>query len=156
MYNAFKMNKKIKYFLVLSIIVILSLTVYFFLNRKENDTPPKENLVLLNTKSPYSKNSAPINPTLGIIFNFNATLNTSPILVSVTPFTPFDVERLESDHKSLIVRPLKDWEYRTKYTIIIKKGLLSEDGKKELDSDYNYTFELNEPPDDIIQMPPPH
>lgn len=150
------MNKKIKIVFVLLFLVTLGFIINSFLRKKEKpDTSSKEKLVLLNTNPSVGTNVSWINPTLGIIFNFDTPLNVSTAFVTITPYTPFRVERSASNPNSLIVRPLEYWNYQTVYTITIKKGLLSEDERKELDFDYNYTLKLNEPPSDIIQMPPP-
>ena len=155
------MSKKKKVSLFILIILALLLGVFLFLLYKDKKKtqpatllPIKAGLNLVDTIPSPGKLQL-FNPTIGISFCFDATLDLSSAMVNVSPHIPFKVNLGINNSNCFVVSPEGVWRRGTSYKIIVMKGLTSEDKKQELKEDVTYKIEFESPPEDIPQMPPP-
>lgn len=140
------MSRRRKIIFVFLGLFLLTALAYFFFGRKAPEAPPpRGELKLLETVPPPGK-SQTLHPTTGIFFNFDDPVIVSSANIVVEPNIELVLETGRLSSSSLVVRPKDEWEFDTKYTIVIKKGLYSINNK-ELKEDVSYEIEFVAPTD---------
>ena len=118
-----KMNRRRKIvFVFLGLLALAALAFFFLVKKPPEAPPPKGELKLLETVPPPGKTQT-LHPTTGIFFNFDDPVVVSSANVVVEPNIELVLEAGRLSSSSLVVRPKDAWQYDTKYTIVIKKGL---------------------------------
>src|SRR3990167_5371157 len=118
------MRKRKRLILVLAGLIIAVFSFSFLRQKKEPIIQPKGELKLVSTLPSPGKNKT-LHSSTGIQFSFDASLIASSVSLVINPQTQLVTELSKTDSKTLIVRPKTSWEFDTKYTIVIKKGLNS-------------------------------
>lgn len=84
----------------------------------------------------------------GIEFELNRDLGiVDSSSVSLEPAT---LGRIETKSKTLVFIPQQELAYRTLYTVTLKKGLATGDGKEQLQENYSFSFETMENPEQEV------
>lgn len=144
------MTKRRKIVSVLfGVLLLAGFAFLFFRGKAPQPPPPKGELNLLETVPPQGKTQT-LHPTTGILFNFDDLVIASSANVVVEPNIPLIIETGTLSSKSLVIRPKEQWQFNTKYIIVIKKGL-SSINNKELKQDISYEIEF-EAPSDIMSF----
>jgi len=115
---------------------------------------PTGELHLVST-TPSPGKATFFNPTVGIMFTFDAPPATSSARISVSPNIQTRIEKARTNPNTILIRPKAAWRSNVPYRIVISEGLLSEDNTKVLKEKVEYEIEFESPPQDVIQMPPP-
>lgn len=106
--------------------------------------PNLNNLTIKNTQ-PGSGTVEMGNTKNGIFITFDAPIDLATTYISINPEIGFRLSTHPVDKNILIINPTDVWQVGIKYTIRIKSGILSIDGKAQLKQDIQIEYITKEP-----------